>query len=162
MDGQEDELQQRQVAYAEDHRLRRRRALILLGSVVLIGVLVGLMLGRLFNPAPRAPLPTQVQVVLASWQGPELRLDREPHWQRSDQPGAVRVLLPGARLLGESVRGPLEQGRQRGSWRVQQSPQGVEVLVVSLAGELDVQLLPQAHGKHWSLAVQIRLLGPEG
>ena len=160
MNGQDYELQERQVAFEEDQRLRRRRALILLGSVVLAGVLVGLMLGRLLNPAVQAPSPTQVRVVLASWQGPELQLDREPVWQRTDQPGAVSVLLPGAQLLSEPVRGSLEQGRQRGSWRVEQSGQGVEILLVSLAGNLDVQLLPEQLGQHWSLAVRVSLLGP--
>jgi MSHA biogenesis protein MshN len=160
MDGQDDELQERQMALSEDRQVRRRRGLILTGSVLLIGLLVGLMLGRLFDSTPQAPVPTQVKVVLASWQGPELQLDREPVWQRSDQPGAVSLLLPGAQLLGDPVHGSLEQGRQKGSWRVQQSPKGVEVLVVSLAGELDVQLLPEQRGKHWSLALQVRLLGP--
>lgn len=155
------ETQQREAAYGAVSRQRQRWVRKMLGSLVLLGLLVGLMFGRLFDPAPVAPTPTQVEVALASWQGPELQMDREPVWQRSEHPGAIVILLPAARLAGESVQGSLQQGRQRGSWRVVQTARGVEVLLVSLAGEIEAQLLPRQVGQQWRLAVQVRLLEPD-
>lgn len=159
MNGQ-DEVEQRAAALEADQRVRWRRATILLGAVLLAGLLVGLMLGRLLNPVPVTPAPIRVEVALATWQGPELMLDRQPVWLRSEHAGAVSILLPDARLIGEPVQGSLQQGRQRGSWRVEQTPKGVEVLLVSLAGTLDATLQSRSEGQQWRLAVQVRLLEP--
>ena len=160
MNAQEEE-QARAAACRAEQRQRWRRASILLASVALVGLLVGLMLGRVVNrPAP-VLAPLQVLAVHAAELGPELLLNREPVFQRSNQRGAVHVLLPGARLAGGLAQGSLRQGAQRGSWRMEQTPRGVEVLLVSLAGELDVELQSLPHGQQWQLSVQARLLGPE-
>ena len=94
-------------------RLRRR----FFGSLVLIGLLVGLMIGRLTAPDPVQLLRIEPgPAVLSLW------FDREPELFSQDVDGAVGMLL---QAQGQAQRGQMQAQGTRVGWRLQKNPKGL-------------------------------------
>ena len=94
-------------------RLRRR----FFGSLVLIGLLVGLMIGRV-----TAPDPVQLLRVEPGPAGLSLRFDREPELYSQDVDGAVGMLF---QAQGKAQRGQLQAQGSTVGWRLQKNPKGL-------------------------------------
>jgi len=94
-------------------RLRRR----FFGSLVLIGLLVGLMIGRLTAPDPVQLLRIEPgPAVLSLW------FDREPELFSQDVDGAIGMLL---QAQGQAQRGQLQAQGARVGWRLQKNAKGL-------------------------------------
>lgn len=94
-------------------RLRRR----FFGSLVLIGLLVGLMIGRV-----TAPDPVQLLRVEPGPAGLSLWFDREPELYSQDVDGAVGMLF---QAQGKAQRGQLQTQGSTVGWRLQKNPKGL-------------------------------------
>ncbi len=94
-------------------RLRRR----FFGSLVLIGLLVGLMIGRL-----TAPDPVQLLRVEPGSTGLSLWFDREPEFYSQDVDGAVGMLF---QAQGKAQRGQLQARGSTVGWRLQKNAKGL-------------------------------------
>ena len=94
-------------------RLRRR----FFASLVLIGLLVGLMIGRLTAPDPVRLLRVEPgPAVLSLW------FDREPELHSQDIDGAVGMLL---QAEGQAQRGQLQANGSTVGWRLQKNTRGL-------------------------------------
>ncbi|MBK3759233.1 hypothetical protein [Stutzerimonas frequens] len=100
-------------------RLRRR----FFGSLVLIGLLVGLMIGRL-----TAPGPVQLELVQVQPQGLSLQFDREPEVYDDHLEGAFALLF---QAEGEPQSGQLQIDGMPVAWRVQQTEKGLLLHLVA-------------------------------
>jgi len=94
-------------------RLRRR----FFGSLVLIGLLVGAMIGRVMAPGPVELL--RVEPVA---DGLQLWFDREPELYSQDVDGAVGMLF---QAQGSAGDGRLERGGTSVGWRLQTTEKGL-------------------------------------
>ncbi|HBW09279.1 MAG TPA: hypothetical protein DEF44_13435, partial [Pseudomonas sp.] len=94
---------------AQDPMRRIRRTFF--GSLVLIGLLVGLMIGRL-----TAPGPVQLELVEVQPQGLSLQFDREPEVYDEHLEGAFALLF---QAEGEPQSGQLQIDGMPVAWRVQ-------------------------------------------
>ncbi|MBC9252524.1 hypothetical protein A9179_19845 [Pseudomonas alcaligenes] len=159
---------------------RVRRGLVWLAAVVLFGVLLGLMIGRLVNPLPERLLPVEPSVaapaalpavplprlleVLPQNDGRtlilQLLLDRSVAYRRSEESGAVSLRLPGVQLAGETQSGRVQSTGNSLSWRVEQQGQDVQVLLVGLGEELQVSDRLEPAGDRWLLWVEVPLAAP--
>lgn len=123
-------------------RLRRR----FFASLVLIGLLVGMMIGRLVTPEPVRLLRVEPQA-----QGLDLWFDRQPELYEEHLDGAFALLL---QAKGEAAAGQLATADGRVAWRVQRSEQGLLVHFVAtrpLRGEWSGEERDGA----WRLAVRL-------
>ncbi|MUT71752.1 hypothetical protein [Stutzerimonas frequens] len=100
-------------------RLRRR----FFGSLVLIGLLIGLMIGRL-----TAPGPVQLELVQVQPQGLSLQFDREPELYDEHLEGAFALLF---QAEGEAQSGQLQIDGMPVAWRVQQTEKGLLLHLVA-------------------------------
>ncbi|MFP5340460.1 MAG: hypothetical protein ACLGIW_18545 [Gammaproteobacteria bacterium] len=100
-------------------RLRRR----FFGSLVLIGLLIGLMIGRL-----TAPGPVQLELVQVQPQGLSLQFDREPEVYDEHLEGAFALLF---QADGEPQSGQLQIDGMPVAWRVQQTEKGLLLHLVA-------------------------------
>ncbi|KXO80837.1 hypothetical protein [Stutzerimonas stutzeri] len=100
-------------------RLRRR----FFGSLVLIGLLIGLMIGRL-----TAPGPVQLELVQMQPQGLSLQFDREPEVYDEHLEGAFALLF---QAEGEAQSGQLQIDGMPVGWRVQQTEKGLLLHLVA-------------------------------
>ncbi|NCT80457.1 hypothetical protein OUY36_02185 [Stutzerimonas sp. R40042] len=100
-------------------RLRRR----FFGSLVLIGLLIGLMIGRL-----TAPGPVQLELVQVQPQGLSLQFDREPEVYDEHLEGAFALLF---QAEGEPQSGQLQIDGMPVAWRVQQTEKGLLLHLVA-------------------------------
>ncbi|WP_444815380.1 hypothetical protein [Stutzerimonas frequens] len=100
-------------------RLRRR----FFGSLVLIGLLIGLMIGRL-----TAPGPVQLELVQVQPQGLSLQFDREPEVYDEHLEGAFALLF---QAEGEAQSGQLQIDGMPVAWRVQQTEKGLLLHLVA-------------------------------
>ncbi len=93
------------------------------GSLVLIGLLVGLMIGRL-----TAPGPVQLEAVQVLPQGLSLRFDRKPETYDEHLEGAFALLF---QAEGEAQSGQLQIDGMPVAWRVQQTEKGLLLHLVA-------------------------------
>ena len=153
---------------------RLRRGLIWLGAVILIGVMVGLMIGRVVNGEPPslfapepvvnapvvAPAP-RVLEVLPQNDGRRLLLqvllDSSVAYQRSEESGAVSLFLPGVRMSAEPYQGRVQNAGRSLSWRVEAKGDGVQILLVGLGEQLQLSDRLEPAGDRWLLWLEVPL-----
>lgn len=159
-------------AVRRDRYERIRRGSIWLMAVILIGVLVGLMIGRVVKgvpdlatvthpvaPAPVVQLPVQVLDVLPQHDARglvlQLLLDRSVTYQRSEENGAVSLRLKDTQLVGEPQQSRVQREGRSLSWRVENKGADVQILLVGLGDSLDVRDRLEAAGDRWMLWVEV-------
>ncbi|MBA1303147.1 MAG: hypothetical protein GTN60_12775 [Pseudomonas stutzeri] len=129
---------------AKDPMRRIRRTFF--GSLVLIGLLVGLMIGRL-----TAPGPVQLEAVQVLPQGLSLRFDRKPETYDEHLEGAFALLF---QAEGEAQSGQLQIDGMPVAWRVQQTEKGLLLHLVAAR-----RLQGQWHGARgdggWQVEVSV-------
>ena len=153
---------------------RLRRGLIWLGAVILLGVMVGLMIGRVVNGEPPslfapepvvnapvvAPAP-RVLEVLPQNDGRRLLLqvllDSSVAYQRSEESGAVSLFLPGVRMGAEPYQGRVPNAGRSLSWRVEAKGDGVQILLVGLGEQLQLSDRLEPAGDRWLLWLEVPL-----
>ncbi|MCJ0975335.1 hypothetical protein MST27_18345 [Pseudomonas sp. PS1] len=127
-------------------RLRRRY----FASLVLLGLLFGSFLGRVFKPGP-----VQLLRVEPTDDGLRLWFDREPELYSQDVEGAVGMLF---QAQGEAQNGQIELTGVRSNWRVQTTERGLLLHLVATR-----PLVAQWHGEKveggWRLDLQVRPRG---
>ena len=127
-------------------RLRRR----FFGSLVLLGLLFGSLLGHMFRPDPVQLL--RVEPVAG---GLQLWFDREPELYSQDVEGAVGMLF---QAQGNAGAGRLHVAGTRTGWRVQTTEKGLLLHFVAtrpLAAEWD----GEKFDGNWRLNVRVRPRG---
>ncbi len=169
-------------AARRERQQRLRRGAIFIASVCLIGALVGMMIGRvvidlrgepqptLFPPAPAASVPSPAAPAVAPAAVLEvlpqhdeqrfvlqLLLDRSVAYQRSEENGAVSLLLEGVRLDGEPRKGRLQRGGSSLSWRVEPRGADLQVLLVGMGDQLEVNDRLESAGDRWQLWLEVPL-----
>lgn len=151
---------------------RIRRGSIWMAAVILIGLLVGLMIGRVVKGVPTlasvtppaavavAPAP-QVLDVLPQHDARglvlQILLDRSVPYQRTEESGAVSLRLPGVALTGEAQRGRVQRDGRSLSWRVEAQGADVQVLLVGLGEGLEVRDRLEPAGDRWVLWLEVPL-----
>lgn len=163
-----------EAAARRDRFERMRRGSIWFMAVILIGVLVGLMIGRVVKgvpdlatvtrpvaPASVAQLPVQVLDVLPQHDARglvlQLLLDRSVTYQRSEESGAVSLRLKDTQLVGEPQQSRVQRDGRSLSWRVENKGADVQILLVGLGDSLDVRDRLEAAGDRWMLWVEVPL-----
>jgi MSHA biogenesis protein MshN len=163
-----------EAAARRDRFERMRRGSIWFMAVILIGVLVGLMIGRVVKgvpdlatvtrpvaPAPVVQLPVQVLDVLPQHDARglmlQLLLDRSVTYQRSEESGAVSLRLKDTQLVGEPQQSRVQRDGRSLSWRVEKKGADVQILLVGLGDSLDVRDRLEAAGDRWMLWVEVPL-----
>jgi MSHA biogenesis protein MshN len=156
---------------------RLRRGSIWFAAVMLVAVMIGLMIGRVVNgdpPSLFAPAkPESAAPAVASVATPQLLdvlpqndgqrlvlqllLDSSVAYQRTDESGAVSLLLPGVQLHGEAYQGRVQGPGRSLSWRVEARGAGVQVLLVGLGEQLQVHDRLEAAGDRWLLWLEVPL-----
>ena len=154
---------------------RLRRGLIWLGAVILLGVMVGLMIGRVVNgdpppffasePVARAPVVVppapRVLEVLPQNDGRRLLLqvllDSSVAYQRSEESGAVSLFLPGVQMGAEPYQGRVQKAGRSLSWRVEAKGDGVQILLVGLGEQLQLSDRLEPAGDRWLLWLEVPL-----
>jgi len=119
-------------------RLRRR----FFASLVLIGLLVGMMIGRLTTPEPARLIDVQ-----ASDAGLRLRFNVPTVYREESIEGAYALLL---QAQGRERAGQLTLNGQSIRWRVQHAEHGLTLHLVALR-PLKVQASEQEEGGDWLL-----------
>ena len=166
-----------EAAAARRERIERlRRGSIWFMAVMLIAVLVGVMIGRVVKGqipwGGTMPEPA-TEVVAAPVSAPrllevlpqhdargltlQLLLEHSVPYQRTEESGAVSLRLPGLQLAGEAQSGRLQRNGRSLSWRVEQQGVDVQVLLVGLAGELEVRDRLEPAGERWLLWIEVPL-----
>ncbi len=175
---------------ARRERLERlRRGSIWFLAVMLLAVLVGLMIGRVVKGqiawngeapeqaasvtpalAPVAPAAAPVQRPRLLEVLPQnddrgltlqLLLERSVAYRRSEEAGAVSLLLPGVELEGEAPSGRVQRNGRSLSWRVSVQGNDVQVLLVGLGEQLQVRDRLERAGDRWMLWVDVPLAAEE-
>lgn len=145
---------------------RLRRGSIWFGSMMLLALLVGLMIGRVVNDQipwggvmpQAAPRLLDVQARSdAQVFGLVLHLERPVSYRRSEQDGALSLTLQGVRLDDSPRSGRLRHGAVHMAWRVQTAGDDVQVLLVGLAGALQVRETQYEDAAGWHLLLQVPL-----
>lgn len=163
-----------EAAAARQERAERlRRGSLWLAAVILMGLLVGLMIGRVVKGVPNlASVRPTVQAAVAArvievrsqhdGSGLELQvlLDRPVAYRRSEESGAVSLRLPGAQLEGAARRGRVQAGGRSLSWRVESRGADVQVLLVGLGPRVEVRERLEAAGERWLLRIEVPLAPP--
>ena len=147
-------------------RLRRGSQWFL--AVMLLAMLIGLMIGRVVNgqipwggvmpPRGEAAVPRLLAVRSVPGEGGlqlMLQLSRPVRYQRIEQDGAVILRLPGVTLPGKAPRGRLQHDGHSLSWRVENSGQDVQVLLVGLGARPLVRERLEQVGALWQLRVTV-------
>ncbi len=106
--------------------MRPRPWLKVLVSLCVLGLLLGLMLGRLFNPSPEGP--PQILAVEPSANGLVLVLDAQPAVQAGHLDGALALQIDAS---GKSQQGQLRIGDSPVRWKLE--PRGKGVLLTLLS-----------------------------
>ena len=159
---------------------RMRRGSIWFLAVMLLAVLIGLMIGRVVNgqipwggvfpaepvaapPAPAAVAPRLLDVLPqhdARGLTLQLLLDRSVPYQRTEESGAVSLRLRGVQLSGEAQSGRVQRDGRSLSWRVEAQGDDVQVLLVGLAGALQVNDRLEPAGDRWLLWIEVPFSEP--
>lgn len=171
---------------ARRERLERlRRGGIWFLAVMLLAVLVGLMIGRVVKgqipwngevpeqaatvteaPVPAAPVVAPVQRPHLLDVLPQnddrgltlqLLLERSVPYRRSEEAGAVSLLLSGVELDGGPQSGRVQSNGRSLSWRVSAQGNDVQVLLVGLGEQLQVRDRLERAGEQWMLWVDVPL-----
>ena len=166
-------------AFRRDRSERLRRNMIWFSSLCLIGLLVGMMIGRVVldsksdEPAlaPAPALPAQAPAVVA--ERPQLLeilpqhdaqrfqlqllLDQSVVYERTEENGAVSLLLKDVQIIGEPAKGRIQRGGSSLSWRVEAQGADVQVLLVGMGDQLTVLDRLEAAGSHWQLWLEVPL-----
>lgn len=160
---------QEEAAAARQAQVERlRRGSLWLAAVILMGLLVGLMIGRVVKGVPnlasvRPPVQAEVAARVIEVR-PEhdgrglvlqILLDRPLPYRRSEEGGAVSLRLPGAQLVGAARRGRVQVDGRSLSWRVENRGADVQVLLVGLGERLEVHERLAAAGEHWLLRIEV-------
>ncbi|MBT8765735.1 hypothetical protein [Metapseudomonas boanensis] len=116
-------------------------------SLALLGLLVGLMIGRLTSPEP-----AQLKVIEVHPDALVLWFEGEPEVREAALEGAYAVWL-GAE--GEAAKGRLRMGSALVSWHLQASQGGMLLRFVSVRGVRGGWQLDEREGR-WRLAVELR------
>jgi MSHA biogenesis protein MshN len=87
----------------------------------------------------------------------QLLLDSSVAYQRTDESGAVSLLLPGVQLRGEPYQGRVQGAGRSLSWRVEARGNGVQVLLVGLGEQLQVHDRLEPAGDRWLLWLEVPL-----
>ncbi|MBP8185008.1 MAG: hypothetical protein KAX95_03915, partial [Pseudomonas sp.] len=87
----------------------------------------------------------------------QLLLDSSVAYQRTDESGAVSLLLPGVQLRGEPSQGRVQGAGRSLSWRVEARGTGVQVLLVGLGEQLQVHDRLEPAGDRWLLWLEVPL-----
>jgi hypothetical protein len=151
-------------------QVRNRRLLAWIGALSLGGLLVGLMIGRIYHGdvRPREPIIPQVRLVHAAEGVDEasgkpayrlvLSLNRPLRYERYHPDGALNLRLPNIGLAGGSQSGQVKM-KDSGSfsWSVTQQGKDVNVLVVGLGRALVTQdHLDKKEDDTWELVIEIQ------
>ncbi|NBA94129.1 hypothetical protein [Pseudomonas sp. R5(2019)] len=116
-------------------------------SLAIVGLMVGLMIGRLTTPEPR--VLEQIEVVPA---GLVLWFNEEPQLHGEHVDGAVALLF---QAEGKAQRGRLQVQGKDVIWRVQRSEEGLLVNLVA-ARPLHGQWSGGAVDGRWRLNISLR------
>jgi MSHA biogenesis protein MshN len=150
--------------------LRLRRGFIWLGAVILLGLLVGMMIGRVVRDEPQpptavpavpvvAPAPIELLEVLPQEEPQrfvlQLLLERTVVYRRVEQNGAVSLHLPGVGMPGEARQGRVQRDGRSLSWRIEAQGDGVQVLLVGLGERLEVRDRIEPAGERALLWVEV-------
>ncbi|MBK3869032.1 hypothetical protein GFL09_15285 [Pseudomonas stutzeri] len=138
------EVEDRRHSTEKDPMRRIRRTFF--GSLVLIGLLVGLMIGRL-----TAPGPVQLETIEVLPQGLALRFDREPEVYGEHLEGAVALLF---QAQGEAQSGQLQIDGVRVAWRLQDTEKGLLLHLVA-ARPLRGEWAGRAEAGGWRFQVRV-------
>ncbi len=141
---------------------RLRRGSVWYLAVMLLATLIGLMIGRVVNgQIPWGGVPPQGQVPLqvrAQTEAGVLRLqlvaERPLVYRRVESPGAVSLLLPNTRLLGEPRSGRVTGPGGSLSWRVEPRGADVHLLLVGLGDGLQVRDKALPSAADWRLMIE--------
>lgn len=156
---------------------RIRRGSIWFCAVLLGGLLVGLMIGRVVKQIDPLPTPPAAPAVPAAVSVPQvldvlpqhdarglvlqLLLERSVPYQRIEESGAISLRLPGIQLQGEAQHGRVQRNGRSLSWRVENQGADVQVLLVGLGDGLDVRDRLEPAGERWLLWIEVPLNAPE-
>ena len=116
-------------------------------SLALLGLLLGLMIGRLTEPEP-----VHLQRIEVLQGGLALWFDHEPKVRVEELEGAYALVL-GA--IGPAARGQLTVDSAPVSWRVQRATEGVMLRFVA-ARPLHGEWKGAAADGHWRLEISLR------
>ncbi|WP_312342571.1 hypothetical protein [Stutzerimonas nitrititolerans] len=123
-------------------RLRRR----FFASLVLIGLLTGLLIGRLVDPGP-----VRLEAVQALPEGLQLRFDREPALHQEYLDGAFGMLV---QAEGRDQQGELRIDDMPVRWRIQPSERGLLVNLVAVRA-LRVQWQGEERDGGWWMVLEV-------
>jgi MSHA biogenesis protein MshN len=166
-------------AFRRDRSERLRRNMIWFSSLCLIGLLVGMMIGRVVldfkaddQPAlpPASTLPAEAPLAAVRPQLLEilpqhdaqrfqlqLLLDQSVVYERTEENGAVSLLLKGVQIVGEPAKGRIQRAGSSLSWRVEAQGANVQILLVGMGDQLTVLDRLEAAGSHWQLWLEVPL-----
>lgn len=132
---------------------RRQWILKFFGSLMLLGFLVGLMLGRFFHPAAQPQFANRIMQLQSYADGLGVCLRRSTQVQASDQQGAYQLLLMNAR--GQPAQGEIVlSGGELVRWRVEQQDAQVRVVFVGLKPVVG-QWHQRTTDAHWCADIHI-------
>lgn len=94
-----------------------------MGSLAIVGVMVGLMIGRLTTPDP-----TELQQIETTNDGLVVWFNNEPKIHGEQIDGTVALLFD---AQGKSAKGQLKLNRRDVNWRVRKSDQGLLLTLVA-------------------------------
>ena len=94
-----------------------------MGSLAIVGVMVGLMIGRLTTPDP-----TELQQVEVTGDGLVVWFNNEPKVHGEQIDGTVALLFD---AKGKSAKGQLKLNQRDVNWRVRKSDQGLLLTLVA-------------------------------
>lgn len=120
------------------------------GSLVLCGLLLGLMIGRLTTPEPARLIEVQTFET-----GLRLRLNVEADYREAFVEGAYALQL---QAQGREAAGQLRLDGQRIHWRVQPAEQGLALRLVALR-PLQVLASGRQEGSDWLLELRVATEG---
>ncbi|MBD3876146.1 tetratricopeptide repeat protein [Stutzerimonas kunmingensis] len=89
----------------------------------------------------------------------QLLLDRSISYQRTDEGGAISLLLPDVALAGGPRNGRVESNGLSLSWRVEQQGDQVQVLLLGITDRLDVRDRLEPAAGHAQLWLEVRMDG---
>jgi hypothetical protein len=118
-----------------------------LGSVAIVGVMVGLMIGRVTTPDP-----IQLQTIEALPGGVAVWFNREPQLHGEHIDGAVALLF---NAQGQPQKGELKLNGKDVRWRVQRSDKGL-LLNLLAARPLHGDWRGATQDGRWRLEVSLR------
>lgn len=144
--------------------MRHRRGRRWFMALMLVALLLGLLLGRLVKgPAHWLEHPQLLSVAEQSTPLQlhlQLQLDRPLEYRLERQGDSWRIWLPGVQM-GDAQRGLWRTAQGRLSWQLRPQSDGVQLLLVSLGGPLQVSPQAERNLRGWLLELQMQWTGDE-